>query len=1337
MAVSDHFDNVQKIYLAFYQRPADPGGLTYWADQVEQAGGDISKVIDAFANSAEATALYGKIDETTIGNVIDAVYKALFNVTPDQAGKDYYVEGFKAGTFGPGTIALNILNGAQGNDLTAIKNKLDAAEKFTKVLDPELDGAGALATYNAEDAVAVRKWLAGVDAVNRVSEDQVKSFIKTTVASPTDPINGGVQGTQLTLAADRLFSDADGAVFKAPVEQNMLGSLNNTLASGDVILATGKGAKLQADLVETVIGAHTNAPAINPTVTGVEVVEIRALEQATSGGGGTGTLTASQVDAENFYGVKEWWSVNSRATVQIEDVRARPEETLLGFRSADATPTSGTQVDFNVFFNPDMLHANTRAKDSSISLMIDSISKPGDLSQVPADGVIFELAGKQYTVRADAIGEAKNHAEFMAALTAELAKEPALAGLQATLSGNEVTLVDPAGGTFKQGGWTFKNNIVPSSGDIKWAQSVGKATDVTEPVSTTLVLDKVGHSTSQGGSVNIGSAGAGGIEVFDLKVGGSSWVRKIESKAEVEHSLKGDQHLAEVKISHLEDGVKGGLKVGEVSTNTDGRVQANGFTNVREISAEGFTGALNLGIALTADAVKRYLGPDVKEPVEFAYVGGEGADLFNIAIDGAVTADPDFRGKIDLGAGDDRLVLKADKLDQIKIDGGEGRNTIVVEGAGLGAGSLKPNEFKNLQVYEIGGTNHTNVGTHTFTSLESVEEVIVATGKPHDVFVPNNAPPPPMVFDHREVGGAKLVDFNGDKLLVTGREQTVTDGNADQGFTELTLNGANKAAVTVTLDNTARKDGKLTVDSMKFGDNGADLSQVHTLTMESKGVRETSNVVRSIEAGDVSTFNIKGSQQFTTQINDAAGYNDPVAKQMDFTVNASELKVEADKPGLNLTVDADIVTAIDVNAEKVVRLTGSEGKDALVFTNGLAGGAVTGLQLTSDTSVAGFETIQFGRATVTRDPATNAITKVQSEALGDAGAGSSFNAVNVSGEKKFIIADIANGAIPTPFGGALAGAGAGLELVNLDNAAVVDILAGFEHGGVSAGAAGDVTLRGAGVREQIDINLVDGNNAASTWLTGARKLEVGGFKTINLNVGASEKGAADANAYNFALNLMDQNGHVHPEAGFVLSGGAGWTAQGVAARTLNVTGGDASVKNAVGSDSLTLNNLDAALQVVDLSGYHGQVTGGVKAVYVGDAATQPQLTDLKVVVGGYNTNWTVTTSTAVGEGYNTTFEFTKPVGLNATKAVWQITGFVAGEDVAIDGSTKGDENSITKLNLKQLGITNETQLKVTHDGANTVIQSQDEFATGAVTWEIKLMGGNFTGGDLKLNYEFA
>ncbi|RMW95024.1 DUF4214 domain-containing protein [Allofranklinella schreckenbergeri] len=1293
MAVSDHFDNVQKIYLAFYQRPADPGGLTYWADQVEQAGGDISKVIDAFANSAEATALYGKIDETTIGNVIDAVYKALFNVTPDQAGKDYYVEGFKAGTFGPGTIALNILNGAQGNDLTAIKNKLDAAEKFTKVLDPELDGAGALATYNAEDAVAVRKWLAGVDAVNRVSEDQVKSFIKTTVASPTDPINGGVQGTQLTLAADKLFSDADGAVFKAPVEQNMLGSLNNTLASGDVILATGKGAKLQADLVETVIGAHSNAPAINPTVTGVEVVEIRALEQATSGGGGTGTLTASQVDAENFYGVKEWWSVNSRATVQIEDVRTRPEETLLGFRSADATPTSGTQVDFNVFFNPDMLHANTRAKDSSISLMIDSISKPGDLSQVPADGVIFELAGKQYTVRADAIGEAKNHAEFMAALTAELAKEPALAGLQATLSGNEVTLVDPAGGTFKQGGWTFKNNIVPSSGDIKWAQSVGKATDVTEPVSTTLVLDKVGHSTSQGGGVNIGSAGAGGIEVFDLKVGGSSWVRKIESKAEVEHSLKGDQHLAEVKISHLEDGVKGGLKVGEVSTNTDGRVQANGFTNVREISAEGFTGALNLGIALTADAVNRYLGPDVKEPVEFAYVGGEGADLFNISIDGAVTADPDFRGKIDLGAGDDRLVLKADKLDQIKIDGGEGRNTIVVEGAGLGAGALKPNEFKNLQVYEIGGTTRgpiggpAVVGTHTFTSLESVEEVIVATGKPHEIW---EVVPPSTTPSHTAdaFGGAKLVDFNGDKLLVTGREQTVTDGNADQVFNELTLNGANKAAVTVTLDNAARKDGKLTVDAMTFGDNGADLSQVRDLTIESKGQRDVSNEVTVLSAEKVGNFTVNGTQAFTTKI--VAAANTASANPADYTnlvVNASGLAVKEGKPGFDLTLDADIVTKVDTGSSSAaVTLTGTAGKDKLTLTDGA-------LQLTDDTTVLGFETIQFGDAAAT--------------------AGK-FNASKVIGATDFILANTSGA----------------LELTHLGNAINVDVN--------TKDVADNVTIRGAGAKESVNIKFRDTGAETTDWEQGsAEKLYVGGYKNIKLDLTAKQV-AGEVNTYNFDLELLDREGkNADDHVGtFVETGATDWTGKGIAARTLEVVGGDAKNHD----DSLTLDALDVALDVIDFSGYNGTVTGALK-----NHAAKPAL-DVTIKVGGYALDWELN-QTGTSK-FNTIFEFVKPktgvpgADVESAGVVWTIKDFVGGAT----SPNAGDAQNWTKLDLTALGIKGMSDVLVTGIDTNsdgtadfTYIYSQAEASSGLsepYTWAIKLVG-DYTQSGAILAEQFA
>ena len=79
MAAANYFDIVQKLYIAYYQRPADPAGLKYWADQIEAKGGNASAVVNAFANSPESVALYGTINATTIGGVIDKIYLALFN----------------------------------------------------------------------------------------------------------------------------------------------------------------------------------------------------------------------------------------------------------------------------------------------------------------------------------------------------------------------------------------------------------------------------------------------------------------------------------------------------------------------------------------------------------------------------------------------------------------------------------------------------------------------------------------------------------------------------------------------------------------------------------------------------------------------------------------------------------------------------------------------------------------------------------------------------------------------------------------------------------------------------------------------------------------------------------------------------------------------------------------------------------------------------------------------------------------------------------------------------------------------------------------------------------
>jgi S-layer protein len=198
MAAATYFDLVQKIYIAFYQRPADPAGLKYWAEQIDLAGGDASAVVNAFATSAEASALYGTINASTIGNVIDAIYMALFNRAPDAAGKQFYVDGFTAGTFTAGSIALDVLNGASGTDLTAVNNKAQVANEFTAQVDgrPLTDAAFGTAPFAATyagdtDAGAARGILATVtnDAGTILSAEQVTQQIQVQIADAGDAIN--------------------------------------------------------------------------------------------------------------------------------------------------------------------------------------------------------------------------------------------------------------------------------------------------------------------------------------------------------------------------------------------------------------------------------------------------------------------------------------------------------------------------------------------------------------------------------------------------------------------------------------------------------------------------------------------------------------------------------------------------------------------------------------------------------------------------------------------------------------------------------------------------------------------------------------------------------------------------------------------------------------------------------------------------------------------------------------------------------------------------------------------------------------------------------------------
>ncbi|RRD43485.1 hypothetical protein EII18_02755 [Comamonadaceae bacterium OH3737_COT-264] len=180
-------DYTQKLYLAFYQRPGDIGGMLYWSKEI--AAGNLEQAIANFSSPAESRALYGSINSQTIGSVIDKVYEALFDTAADAAGKQFYIDKFNAGEYSAGSIALRILEGAQNENALSVSSKLSAANMFVRGMDPELDGRELQATYAGDaDVRAARAWLKKINHRHMVTQQQVMDFLSDPIADENDPL---------------------------------------------------------------------------------------------------------------------------------------------------------------------------------------------------------------------------------------------------------------------------------------------------------------------------------------------------------------------------------------------------------------------------------------------------------------------------------------------------------------------------------------------------------------------------------------------------------------------------------------------------------------------------------------------------------------------------------------------------------------------------------------------------------------------------------------------------------------------------------------------------------------------------------------------------------------------------------------------------------------------------------------------------------------------------------------------------------------------------------------------------------------------------------------------
>jgi hypothetical protein len=192
-----YYPQVQKIYVAYYGRPADPAGLQYWAGQLAANGGNLTSIINAFGNSAESTALYAGASDSA---KVTAIYQQLFNRAPDAPGLAFYTAELTAGRMSAASIALNVANGATGTDATRLANKVTVGTAFTDALT--VDSAAAVA-YSGTTAITTARSL-----ITGTTDTAATTNVASTITSIKS--SGGATGGQtFTLTTAMTLAAAD------------------------------------------------------------------------------------------------------------------------------------------------------------------------------------------------------------------------------------------------------------------------------------------------------------------------------------------------------------------------------------------------------------------------------------------------------------------------------------------------------------------------------------------------------------------------------------------------------------------------------------------------------------------------------------------------------------------------------------------------------------------------------------------------------------------------------------------------------------------------------------------------------------------------------------------------------------------------------------------------------------------------------------------------------------------------------------------------------------------------------------------------------------------------
>lgn len=305
-----HTEAVQQLYVAYFSRPADAAGLTYWEGVVAANNGSTAAISETFANSQEYKDTFAGQSQY---QVVNTIYMNLFGRPAEPAGLAYWGQALINGTFTVAEAVTTIAGGAKDSDATAYANKVKAATAFTEALDTSAEILG----YSGTNAnLAAKAWLAGVTTDASLTAAVVPATLNASIGTVIANGNSST-GQNFTLTStigEQVTGTAGSDVFTAVVDT----ATTSTFNTGDNI--NGLGGQ---DTLNLLVTSNATQLPVGTTVSNIEIVNVTYA----------GAVAADLgLDSANFGGVQQLWQVASATGSTFQDVTVGTGVTA-GFRS--------------------------------------------------------------------------------------------------------------------------------------------------------------------------------------------------------------------------------------------------------------------------------------------------------------------------------------------------------------------------------------------------------------------------------------------------------------------------------------------------------------------------------------------------------------------------------------------------------------------------------------------------------------------------------------------------------------------------------------------------------------------------------------------------------------------------------------------------------------------------------------------------------------------------------------------------------------------------------------------------------------------------------------------